>query len=358
MATTQARFFDGLSIAAQAGTVENFESGIKITTESNVIEWSFCDLILIESPHQNKPCILGNKNAKGARLIIEDTTFYHLLKPNIKTQNIKHSHVSHPWRKLILASILVFALFGFALWGVPHFAGPISKIIPHSWDNALGQYVITQMAGNYKNCIDKEGVAALDKIVNKLTQNQSLEHPVSVKVIDMDDVNAFTVPGFHIVIMKGLIDSAKSPDEVTGVLAHEMAHAIEHHPTAGLIAQLGVEIIIHSAFGSFPDIGINILNFTYSRKNEFEADAIGVKLLNEANISGLGLVEFFDTIKDMQGDEEALEFTVYLSTHPATSERITRVKSLNKQNKFQPSLNTKEWKALQNICREKAPLKF
>lgn len=71
--------------------------------------------------------------------------------------------------------------------------------------------------------------------------------------------------------------------------------------TAGLISQLGIKIIIASAFSSFPDLGLSLVNFSYSRQKEYEADEIGVRILNEANLDASGLANFSILSYNMPG---------------------------------------------------------
>ena len=54
--------------------------------------------------------------------------------------------------------------------------------------------------------------------------------PITVRVIPEKTVNAFAAPGGQVVLFSGLIEKAESPEEVAGVMAHEIAHAIERHP--------------------------------------------------------------------------------------------------------------------------------
>ncbi|MCS5709032.1 M48 family metallopeptidase [Candidatus Berkiella cookevillensis] len=353
MSTTpiKARFFDGQSIKPQEANISLKADIIQISLEDKIYTWPCKELLIIERPHEGKASVIGCKNMMGARIIIEDDAFYRTLEPLVPESNIKLSHVHHPWRKISILLVVLAAIFAFVLFGIPYFAPSIARIIPHKWDNALGAFFIAETLKGSNYCTQEEGSQALQKIIHRLTEHQSLEQAFNIKVVDIHDINAFAAPGYHIIILKGLIDTANTPEEVAGVLAHEMSHSIQHHPTAGLISQLGIKIIVASAFSSFPDLGLSLVNFSYSRQKEYEADEIGVRILNEANLDASGLAKFFNTIIQHAGDSD--EFSVYLSTHPSSKDRIARVKALNKIKNAEPLLTKKEWQDLRNICKKK-----
>lgn len=347
----KARFFDGQSIKPLEADISLQADKLLISLQDKVYEWPHKQLLIIERPHEGKPSVIGCKSMVGARIIVSDEAFYRALEPLVPEDNIKLSHVHHPWRKISILIFILIAIFGFVIFGIPYFSPAIARIIPHEWDDALGSFFIAETLKGNSYCTQEEGSKALDKIVHRLTEHQSLEQTFDIKVVDVHDINAFAVPGYHVIILKGLIDTADSPEEVAGVLAHEMSHSIQHHPTAGLISQLGIKIIIASAFSSFPDLGLSLMNFSYSRQKEYEADEIGVRILNEANLDANGLAKFFNTIIKHAGDTD--EFSVYLSTHPSSKDRIARVKSLNKVKNSVPLLTKKEWQDLRNICKKK-----
>lgn len=356
MNVLSAKYFDGHSSQAHIIHCTLDENGIILELIQGNITWEFKQIIVLEQLHDGKPAVLGSKQQEAARLIIEDDKAYQAIVQHIPSKNINVSHVHHPWRVIFIVMALIIAILAFAVWGVPYYAPWLAKKIPPSWDDRLGQWVITSVASNRNICTNEAGVKALQKLTKRLSHNQNIEENFDVKILDFNYVNAFSVPGFHVVLAKGLIDAAKSPDEVAGVLAHEMAHSIEHHPTAGLLTEIGVSVIITTAFGSSPDLGVQMLNFSYSRKYEFEADKIGTQLLNQANISAMGLVDFFEQLNKDTGHLD--KYFKYISTHPPSQERIDKIKQLNQVTNPTPSLTPAEWHDLQNICQDKKPFEF
>jgi len=356
MDSITAKYFDGRSSQAHIIHCQLDSKGITLEVAGGNIIWKFEQIIVLERPHDSKPMVLAATQQDTARLVIEDIKAYQKIIPHIPNKHIKVSHVHHPWRILFIVMAFITAILAFAVWGVPYYAPSLAKKIPPSWDDRLGQWAIASVASNRNICINEAGVKALQKLAKNLSANQNIDTKFDVQVLDFHFVNAFSVPGFHVVLAKGLLDAAKTPDEVAGVLAHEMAHSIEHHPTAGLLTEIGISVIFAAAFGSSPDFGVQMLNFSYSRKYEFEADKVGTHLLNQANISATGLINFFKTLNE---DTTHLDkYLKYISTHPPSQERIDQIKQLDETTNAKPSLTPKEWKDLQNICQDKKPFKL
>jgi predicted Zn-dependent protease len=94
----------------------------------------------------------------------------------------------------------------------------------------------------------------------------------------------------------------------------------------------------------------------YSRKDEEEADREGLRMLLTAGVDPSGMIAFFEMLKTKQGKGATLP--QYLSTHPATEERIARLRSLAPA---APSVTTRllsghDWRAVRNICQMNAPI--
>ena len=135
-------------------------------------------------------------------------------------------------------------------------------------------------------------------------------------------VNAFAVPGGDIVVHRGLLAATRSPDELAGVLAHEIQHVALRHSLKGMIRSAGWSILFSLAVG---DLGATLVGqaadrlatLKFSRDAEREADDHGFSLLVERGIDPRGMVSFFDTLAKKDGATPP----ALLSTHPASAER-------------------------------------
>ena len=124
-----------------------------------------------------------------------------------------------------------------------------------------------------------------------------------ISVIDSDTVNAFAAPGGQIGIFRGLIDEARSPAELAGVLAHEMGHVIKRHPSEAMVRSAGYSILVAALVGDTSSAmqiaartGETLLNLAHSRSAEAEADRTAELMLNRAGYDSSGLDTFLTRI--------------------------------------------------------------
>ena len=148
-------------------------------------------------------------------------------------------------------------------------------------------------------------------------------------------INAFAVPGGYITINTGLMDNARSVDELASVIAHEIGHQSQRHitrsierskqlslPTAaamigGLLigGQLGTAALLTSQAAAGAD------RLAYSRTFEREADATGMKMLADAGYDPKAMPSFFGQL-EKQSRLYGGTMPEFLSTHPVSSDRI------------------------------------
>ena len=233
---------------------------------------------------------------------------------------------------------------------MPVLAAVIAKRVPVAWERQLGEEVETQPWLG-KRCSDPQGGAALDTLVQRLTQGLDTPYPIVVSVRDSAIVNAFALPGGHVVLLRGLLNEAQSPDEVAGVLAHEFTHVRLRHPMRALIANSGLALLFEVTVGNGTgaSVGLLLTTLSYSRAMEAEADDGALALLRRAGITAEGLANFFARLNKR---EHGLAVP-YLSSHPPTAERLAVVQA-RPAGHTSPSLSEGEWHALQAICREKS----
>lgn len=167
---------------------------------------------------------------------------------------------------------------------------------------------------------------------------------MKVVILDDPDPNAFTAGGTTIYINTSLIQATKNPNQLVGVLAHETGHIIHgdvaresmYKPAlATYLLTLGLGIL--AAAAGAPDAGAGLLYsadyfatltaLTYSRQQEAQADLAAAGFLEKANMSGRGLVEFFDFYRYQEVFADARKYRFFLD-HPLTSDRIDSLKTL------------------------------
>ncbi len=179
-----------------------------------------------------------------------------------------------------------------------------------------------------------------------------------VTLFDWGLVNAFAAPGGRIILTRGLVQLAGSPDEVAGVLAHELGHTIELHPEVGIIRAIGLSAAAQLAFagsqGTVSNVGLVLTQLRYTRIAEREADAHALRILKGAGISPKGFGDFFERLEGRRsGKPDSGPDIEVLSTHPVTAERIAMVRA-QPAYPATPALSAEDWRALREACEPAA----
>jgi hypothetical protein len=228
----------------------------------------------------------------------------------------------------------------------------LAPLIPSSVDDRLGDALVGDFGGRF--CHTPAGDAALKKLVKSLDDNPQ---DLQVEVAKIDMLNAIALPGGNVILFDGLIKQARTPDEVAGVLAHEIGHVREKHVMQALLRQMGLAVVLGGIDGNSGALVNNVLAMSYSRDSEAEADAHSMTVLGNANISPVGTASFFDRLSKLDGSVSAGEqnagITGYLSSHPLSASRKAAFeKSVVKGKNYKPALTSAEWAALKSMCTQ------
>lgn len=356
--THYGRFADGRNaLAADAKVVFGSDKlRISVTGAASQINWPYRSLRAAEPLRSHAiDVLLSSPETPGATLFVPGSAFASELKiraPHL-TARRESWRQARPWiaAALVLTGALATAIYGFG-WSP---AQSLANTLPKSWRARLGEQVIVSMTDGHKRCSDAAGLAALETLKTRLA-NAAPGNTLSVElqVFDWPLLNAFAVPGGKILVTKGLIDAAESPDELAGVLAHEMGHSIKLHPEVGIVRAVGlgaaVEIMMGGSGGTLANIGLLLAQLSYTRSAEREADAVGLKLLKDAGISPQGLGDFFKRISDKEQDQSKSASALdILRSHPPIAERAELVRSQGSY-AATPALDTASWEALKKTC--------
>jgi predicted Zn-dependent protease len=317
--------------------------------------WHYDKLKAMEPVRANAiDVLLSSPDAPGASLFVQGSRFAAGL-----TRRAPHLTArAARWRNwklgLLLAALVALAVAAsFAAGWSP--LKTFAAAIPDSWRQRLGDSARDSMTEGHKECVDANGLAALSQLSARLSKAAPEGVTFNVRVYDWPLMNAFAVPGGQIVLTKGLIDKAESPDEVAGVLAHEMGHGIEMHPETGIIRSVGlaaaVEIMLGG--GGLANAGLMLAQLGYSRGAEHEADLDALHLLKGAGIAPKGLGDFFVRVSRLEGenpDGKQDGALAWLRTHPPAAERAKLVR-LQPDYPATPALDAQSWQELKSICK-------
>jgi predicted Zn-dependent protease len=169
--------------------------------------------------------------------------------------------------------------------------------------------------------------AMRDKILNSGNVTHKDDFLWEIKIIKDDNtLNAFCTPGGYIYVYTGIIKYLDTEDQLAGVLGHEIAHADRRHSTDAMTKEYGIQLLWDIVFGknqgALTQIAANMLQLTYSRSNESEADEYSVIYLSGTTYQCNGAAGFFEKIEASGSGGGTPEF---LSTHPNPDNRITDI---------------------------------
>jgi Zn-dependent protease with chaperone function len=246
---------------------------------------------------------------------------------------------------------------------IPALADRLAVLVPVEQEVALGRSAMTQIEGLLGSeragdltCTDPAGEAALQKMVARLAERIDSPYDLQVRVLDNGMTNAFAVPGGQVVLFRGLISDATSPEMVAGVLAHEIGHVVNRDPTRLMLRSAGSAGILGMLLGDFTGgaaillVSEQLVSAKYRQGAEEDADAFAHAVLASAGLPSAPLGEFFRLIKDKYGDVDGL--LSHLVSHPDLSGRAQQAEAADRfaDGGFTPVLSDAEWQALRGIC--------
>lgn len=362
-------FFDGASAERHDVEIRLAENGLRIAAAAadrrELALWRYDDLRSVDEEAGEGARRLRVRNGPG-RLVIEDRAFLAALTrraPRLASREPRWSRLGPRWAGLLAGSILL--LLGTLWYGLPRFADQVTRFVPHDWEVAFGERLVGPMVRTLALlerserpalCMAPRGRVALDDLTRRLAPADS-PYPFRVRVVDLEMINAFALPGGEIVIADGLLRFAATPDEVAGVLAHEMGHVLHRHATASIIEAVGLAFLFATLLGDIGSgaigaAGETLIGLTFRREAEAEADERAFDLLERAGLSRRGMASFFARIEREAGDLPAA--LRLLSTHPPNE--IRGRLAAEDAAPAAPALDKDAWRALKTICSRSEPL--
>ena len=195
----------------------------------------------------------------------------------------------------------------------------------------LGKGLAQQIEREAKIVDDPVIAEYVNRVGQNLVRNSDVKMPVTIKVLDSEEVNAFALPGGFFFVNSGLILRAETEAELAGVMAHEIAHIAARHgtrqATRGQLVNIGtIPLIFMGGWAGYgirqgASILIPLGFLTFSRGFESEADLLGLQYLYKAGYDPTAFVDFFEKL---QSDEKRKPGTMakVFSSHPLTDDRI------------------------------------
>jgi predicted Zn-dependent protease len=212
------------------------------------------------------------------------------------------------------------------------------KVAHHS---IISQEKEIAIGKQYADQIDKQAKILKDPVINEyvnrvaqnLARNSDLTIPLTIKVIDDPSINAFTLPGGFMYLNTGTLMAADEEDQVAGVIAHEIGHAAARHwaatMTKATILQFAMipMMLIPMSYPVYMGVmeaymnGVPLAFLKFSRKDEQEADFLGLQYMYKAGYDPNAFVGFFGKVMDEERRSPGSMAKVF-TDHPPTGDRI------------------------------------
>ena len=356
-----AYYYDGQQSARHRVTIRLAPSGMIIQKEGgDTVFWPYAEITQASDQYTKKHVCFERGAFIPETIVIEDRTFLSSFQA-IVTSNYCHFHFPVPLSRriglLAVAMLLsIAAIVAVILWGIPAIANALTPFVPSSWEVALGKTVVAQLAPPTQQCTNQRLRHETQTILRRLLSPSHSSYDFHLTIVNGKAFNAFALPGGEIVVVRPLLQATQIPTELAGVLAHGAQHILLRHTTNALLRDMSLAMLIGALFGDISGVSAfavqaarTFSTLHYNREMEEEADEEGLRLLQRANINPYGMIRFFETMKDR---EEHMEIPAYLSTHPATEDRIIKLRSLLKDRiPSQEIIGEGDWNETKNLCR-------
>lgn len=228
------------------------------------------------------------------------------------------------------------ALGYFFSWGTGAMVRSLANRVPPEWEQKFGGSQIEEFRSRGMLLEDSNKVAQLTALAAPLIPVLPLgKTKLTFHIVLDPEPNAFALPGGHVCVNSGLLRLADRPEEILGVIAHEVGHVTQKHHFRRIISAAGPLLI----FGVFLHSGSGVLNMLsagagvmvfegFSQEYEKEADDVGWRYLVAANIDPRGMITMFKKLKSHESAERAgIELPQAFQSHPALDKRIARLEA-------------------------------
>jgi Zn-dependent protease with chaperone function len=253
------------------------------------------------------------------------------------------------WSLAAAVSIVLVVLFA-----IPLAADRLAPLVPESFERRLGDAADAQMKTIFggRSCNNAAGQAAFSKLVETLRKSMELDIRVRPAVLATPIPNAFALPGGRVYLLNGLLAKAENPDEIAGVLAHELGHLKHRDNVRELIYNGGTSFLIGLLFGDVTGSSAvifasrSLVTASYSRDAERNADTAAIETMQRLGRSPKPMGELMFRVT---GNEGSKGLTI-LANHPLTEDRLKRMSDLDRPPSGPPLLTATEWSLLKSIC--------
>lgn len=200
--------------------------------------------------------------------------------------------------------------------------------IPFSWEKSI------PIGKLFSDKNEQAMPLYLQKVSQKIIQQMALPEGMNITLHYINDntVNAFATLGGHVYLFRGLLEKLRNEDELSMVIAHEVAHVKYRHPILSLSHGVVVSVVLSLLGSSSDNVAGSLLGNSsmltlmhFSRDFEYQSDQAAVSALIKIYGHAQGAIGLFDVFNKQGSSIKPVEF---LQTHPLTDNRISQVRAI------------------------------
>jgi predicted Zn-dependent protease len=262
-------------------------------------------------------------------------------------------------KKVIIHLVLFLLIFG-GTWFIfrsINFVGRFGmEEIGKDTEKKVGEVVIESLRQTEEEVFSDSVVNSISAIKERICKANKIDpSKIEILIFKSEEVNAFALPGNKMVLYTGLIKYSKNPEEIAGVMSHEIAHMEAGHVMKKLGKEVGLSLLLSIAGGDASPNALKqivelITSSAFDRDQETEADTKAVTYMAKASIDPENLATFLIRISAKSPNETlALE---WFSTHPESKKRAAEIFKLRKLEKFKTKalMSNEEFENIKEIC--------
>jgi predicted Zn-dependent protease len=196
---------------------------------------------------------------------------------------------------------------------------------------ALGRQLAQEIEREAKIIGDPLTTEYVNRVGQNLAKNSDTAVPISVKVIDSEEINAFALPGGFLFVNTGLILKAETEAELAGVMAHEIAHVAARHATrqmsrANMINVASLPLIFIGGWAGYgvrqaAGLAVPMTFLKFSRGFENEADRLALDYVYKSGYDPPALIDFLEKLDALERRKPGAMSQLFRS-HPPIASRI------------------------------------
>lgn len=351
-----ARYTDGRAAVTNPVEVEFGADAATFRSSAGPQTWHYA--LLRRADDGNSTITLRFKQDTGERIILSEAEAGDALRA-VAPFLFRPTAQGVESRTLVggLVSVAAALAIG-AFVGVPMAAEPIAQALPPQYQDQIGDIAWSQVNSFADICDDSdEATQILNSVATRLMDSSGVPQrdEVWITIVQAGFPNAFALPDNSIVVTSELIALAEHPDEVVGVLAHEIGHIHHRHVMTNVVRNIGVGVFFDVVFGG-QGVGqvialtsVNLAALRYGREDETEADNSGFDYLERAGLNPAAVARFFDRIAELEHEAGVDDFPTLLASHPASEERAAAARARARPN-APAALTDAEWRIVRSSC--------